>query len=81
MMWHALVLQALMRNSLQIERYNLLDKLEPYPLKVRLSEQASIFDSLTHAELNMRIDLRPFMQRTPFIIQVHLPSCRARIIE
>lgn len=56
----------------QAERYELLDKLEPYPLKVRLGEQVDILGGLSPDELDMRIDLRPFMQRTPFIIQVTL---------
>jgi hypothetical protein len=57
---------------LQAERYELLDKLEPYPIKVRLGEQVDILGGLSQKELDMRVDLRPFMQRTPFIIQVPL---------
>jgi len=58
---------------MQSERYELLDKLEPYPIKVRLGEQGDILGGLSAKELEMRIDLRPFMQRTPFIIQVPPP--------
>lgn len=54
----------------QAERYQLLDKLEAYPLKVRLSEQAEILAGLTPQELDLHMDLRPYMQRTPFIVQV-----------
>lgn len=57
---------------LQVERYHLLEKLEPYPLKVRLVEQSDILASLTAGEMRMILDLRPFMQRTPFILQVFL---------
>ena len=70
---------------LQVERYHLLEKLEPYPLKVRLVEQSDILASLTAGEMKMLVDLRPFMQRTPFILQVyfqvgkagHLQKCLA----
>ena len=59
---------------MQAERYRLLEKLEPFPLKVRLGEQMEIIAGLSTEELSMRIDLRPFMQRTPFIIQVWLAA-------
>lgn len=55
---------------MQVERYSLLEKLEPLPIKVRPSEQADILAGLSEVELRMRVDLRPFMQRTPFVIQV-----------
>ena len=41
---------------------------------MRLGEQIDILAGLSPEELDMRIDLRPFMQRTPFIIQVTLLS-------
>lgn len=64
---------------LQVERFRLLDKLEAYPLKVRLTEQEDIIEGLSEAELNMHIDLRPFMQRTPFIVQVSSTSSCANL--
>lgn len=58
---------------MQVERYQLLEKLEPLPLKVRLVEQSDILAGLSDEELGMLVDLRPFMQRTPFILQVNIP--------
>lgn len=60
--------------ALQPGKYDLLGKLEPYPLKVRLGEQTEILAGLSEGDMGMLIDLRPYMQRTPFIIQARLPN-------
>ena len=52
------------------ERLNLLERLEQRPLKVRPKEDYErIVCGLSNAELESMIDLRPFMQRNPFVIQ------------
>ena len=52
------------------ERLNLLERLEQRPLKVRPKEDYErIVSGLSNAELESMIDLRPFMQRNPFVVQ------------
>lgn len=52
------------------ERLNLLERLEQRPLKVRPKEDYErIVRGLSAAELDSMIDLRPFMQRNPFVVQ------------
>lgn len=60
------------------ERMQLLEKLENRPLKVRCKEdQEKIIRSLSGPELEMLVDLRPFMQRNPFI--VHADASLSRV--
>ena len=41
------------------------------PLKLHVAEeQEEILSEVTGDELALSLDLRPFMQRTPFVIQV-----------
>jgi chloride channel 7 len=48
----------------------LLERLEQRPLKVRPKEDYErIVRSLTEEELESMMDLRPFMQRNPFVVQ------------
>lgn len=52
------------------ERLTLLERLEQRPLKVRPKEDYErIVRSLTEEELESMMDLRPFMQRNPFVVQ------------
>ncbi|KAL3138646.1 hypothetical protein ABBQ32_006406 [Trebouxia sp. C0010 RCD-2024] len=61
----------------QEERIELLDKLEQFPLKIRAKEeQESILRGLTDDERHMYIDLRPFMQRTPFLVHANASLSR-----
>jgi hypothetical protein len=54
----------------QAARLALLEALEPFPLKLRpAEEQEAILGGLSAAELGAALDLRPFMQRTPFVLQ------------
>ena len=54
----------------QAARLALLDALQQLPLKVRPEEQEGILAGLTARELaSQALDLRPFMQRTPFVLQ------------
>lgn len=54
----------------QEQQLALLEALEQVPLKVRLEEQEGILGALTPEELaTCALDLRPFMQRTPFVLQ------------
>ena len=62
---------------LQEERLDLLGQLEQLPLKVRTEEQEAILQGLTNAELAMWLDLRPYMQRTPFVVQGNASLARA----
>lgn len=62
---------------MQEGRYALLGSLEQFPLKIRSDEEDSILSSLDEAELEMVMDLRPFMQRTPFIIHGNASLARA----
>ena len=58
------------RYPAQAARLALLEMLEPFPLKLRPSEeQEAILSGLSHAEMGAALDLRPFMQRTPFVLQ------------
>lgn len=61
----------------QDERLELLGKLEQLPLKVRTEEQEGLLQGLTNAELAMWLDLRPYMQRTPFVVQGNASLARA----
>ncbi|KAK9808763.1 hypothetical protein WJX72_003174 [[Myrmecia] bisecta] len=62
----------------QKARYALLAKLEQFPLKIRIKEdQDGIFRDLTTGDLEQMIDLRPFMQRTPFIVHGNASLARA----
>ena len=61
----------------QEERLDLLGQLEQLPLKVRTEEQEGILQGLTNAELGMWLDLRPYMQRTPFVVQGNASLARA----
>ena len=52
------------------DRLTLLERLEQRPLKVRPKEDYErIVRGLSAAELDSMIDLRPFMQRNPFVVQ------------
>lgn len=52
------------------ERLQLLERLEQRPLKVRPKEDYErIVRGLSTADLECMLDLRPFMQRTPFVVQ------------
>ena len=56
----------------------LLEKLENRPLKIRCKEdQETIIRSLSGSELDLLVDLRPFMQRDPFIVQSDASLSRA----
>jgi chloride channel 7 len=59
------------RNTpVQEERLALLDALQQLPLKVRPEEQEGILAGLSAQELaSGALDLRPYMQRTPFVLQ------------
>jgi len=49
---------------------NLLERLEQRPLKVRPKEDYErIVRGLSETELESMMDLRPFMQRNPFVVQ------------
>lgn len=52
------------------ERLQLLERLEQRPLKVRPKEDYErIVRGLSTADLECMLDLRPFMQRNPFVVQ------------
>ena len=52
------------------ERLTLLERLEQRPLKVRPKEDYErIVRGLSESELESLMDLRPFMQRNPFVVQ------------
>lgn len=56
----------------------LLEKLENRPLKIRCKEdQEKIVRSLAGSELDLLVDIRPFMQRDPFIVQSDASLSRA----
>ena len=64
------------QNPAQAARLALLEKLEPFPLKLRpAEEQEAILSGLSHAEMGAALDLRPFMQRTPFVLQARRFVC------
>ena len=53
----------------QVERLELLSQLQQLPIKVRLAEQEAIVTSVAGLLPTTCLDLRPFMQRTPFVLQ------------
>ena len=56
----------------------LLGLLENRPLKVRCkSDQEQIIRGLSGRDLDMLVDLRPFMQRNPFIVHADASLSRA----
>jgi chloride channel 7 len=56
----------------------LLEKLEHIPIKVRSREDIDgILDGLGAGEMDCWLDLRPFMQRTPFVLQGNASMARA----
>ena len=56
----------------------LLEKLENRPLKIRCKEdQETIIRTLSGSELELLVDVRPFMQRDPFIVQSDASLSRA----
>ena len=60
------------------ERLRLLERMEQRPLKLRPKEDAErVFSGLTPAEEGMLMDLRPFMQRNPFVVQADASLSRA----
>ena len=65
----------------QEEQLALLEALEQVPLKVRLEEQEGILGALTPEDLaTCALDLRPFMQRTPFVLQARHRSCQVQLL-
>ena len=63
----------------QAARLDLLARLQQRPLKVRRGEpEASILDGLTPAERELWLDVRPFMRRCPFVLQVRGGGCGGR---
>lgn len=57
---------------------HLLEQLEQRPIKVRTKDdQERIIRSLTPAEQDMMLDLRPFMQRSPFVVHADANLSRA----
>ncbi|CAL5218914.1 g660 [Coccomyxa viridis] len=61
----------------QAERLDLLSSLQQLPLKVRTEEQEAILQGMSRAEMGMALDLRRFMQRTPFVLQGNASLARA----
>jgi hypothetical protein len=60
------------------ERLRLLERLEQRPLKLRPKEDDErVMCGLADAELDMLLDLRPFMQRNPFVVQADASLSRA----
>ena len=56
----------------------LLEKLENRPLKIRSkADQERIVRGLAGPELEMLVDLRPFMQRNPFVVHADASLSRA----
>ena len=69
-MYHTHHKQSATPNLVLQERLTLLERLEQRPLKVRPKEDYErIVRSLTEEELESMMDLRPFMQRNPFVVQ------------
>lgn len=59
-------------------RMKLLEKLEQRPIKLRpKDDQEPIIRSLPAAQLDMMMDLRPFMQRNPFVVHADASLSRA----
>ena len=54
----------------QAARLALLARLQQRPLKVRRGEEATILEGLTPAEADLWLDVRPFIRRCPFVMQV-----------
>ena len=52
------------------ERLSLLEKMEQRPLKLRpKDEQEWVIRNLSPSDMEMLVDLRPFMQRNPHVVQ------------
>lgn len=59
-------------------RLKLLEKLEQRPLKLRpKDDQEPIIRSLGPQQLEQMLDLRPFMQRNPFVVHADASLSRA----
>jgi hypothetical protein len=59
-------------------RLKLLEKLEQRPLKLRpKDDQEPIIRGLSAAQLEQMVDLRPFMQRNPFVVHADASLSRA----
>eukprot|EP00891_Asterochloris_glomerata_P005649 jgi/Astpho2/5649/gw1.00079.232.1_t len=55
--------------STQRERLALLEKLEQRPIKTRpKEEQDAVLRTLSPSDMDLQVDLRPFMQRNPFVV-------------
>ncbi|KAK9901698.1 hypothetical protein WJX75_008976 [Coccomyxa subellipsoidea] len=64
--------------STQAARLKLLEKLEQRPLKLRpKDDQEPIIRGLSAAQLEQMVDLRPFMQRNPFVVHADASLSRA----
>eukprot|EP00884_Botryococcus_braunii_P018780 jgi/Botrbrau1/5586/Bobra.97_2s0016.2 len=62
----------------QEARYALLEKLEHIPIKIRPKQDIDeILGELKDSEMDYWLDLRPFMQRTPFVLQGNASMARA----
>ncbi|KAK9790124.1 hypothetical protein WJX73_008199 [Symbiochloris irregularis] len=61
----------------QRERLTLLESLEQRPIKSRREDQDLELRTLTEAELDLLVDVRPFMQRNPFIVHADASLSRA----
>lgn len=60
------------------ERGRLLERLEQRPLKLRPKEDVErVIRGLSAAEEDLLMDLRPFMQRNPFVVQADASLSRA----
>ncbi|CAD7703645.1 unnamed protein product [Ostreobium quekettii] len=57
---------------------DVLDTIEPYPMRINpRSEQEAILAALSEVDLETDIDLRPFMQRQPFLVNEDASLSRA----
>ncbi|CAK0770655.1 hypothetical protein CVIRNUC_003789 [Coccomyxa viridis] len=64
--------------STQMARLRLLEKLDQRPLKLRTKDdQEPIVRGLGPAQLEQMLDLRPFMQRNPFVVAADASLSRA----
>lgn len=64
--------------GLMQERMTLLERLEQRPLKVRAKDdQDAILRALAEEDLELLVDVRPFMQRNPFIVHADASLSRA----
>ena len=60
----------------QEARYELLEQLEQFPLKVRAGEdEGHILADLTNREMEMAMDLRPWMQARSALSRTQPPCC------